>query len=186
LRFDASDLPQSIPVRFRYVVDRYSDRSAFVGQHIDLTYRELDARANALAHVIVGAIDDRDRAVGLLLEQGVELVTSLLATLKAGHCYVPMDPRLPRHRLERISTDAACAALVTDDAHLELARQLVDASCPLIVVERVPENGPRTDPAVAPDPFGRAYIIFTSGSTGEPKGVVQDHLSVLHSTALFT
>ena len=75
LRFGAPELQLSIPLRFRSVVTRYGDRSAFVGQHIDLTYRELDARANELAHVIVGAIDGRDRAVGLLLEQGVELVT---------------------------------------------------------------------------------------------------------------
>ncbi len=186
LPFGTPEQLLSIPSRFRSVVARYGDRSAFVGQHVELTYRELDARANALAHVMVGTIHGRDRAVGLLLEQGVELVTSLLATLKAGHCYVPMDPRLPPQRLERISTDAACAALVTDAAHLELARQLVDDSCPLIVVDDAPQDGDQTDPAIAPDPLGRAYIIFTSGSTGEPKGVVQDHLSVLHSTALFT
>jgi amino acid adenylation domain-containing protein len=186
LRFGAPEQQLSISSRFRSVVARYGERSAFVGPHVNLTYRELDARANALAHVLVGAIHGRDRAVGLLLEQGVELVSALLATLKAGHCYVPLDPRLPRQRLERISTDAACAALITDEAHLEFAQQLVDVSCPIIVVDRVPENGVQTDPAVAPDPQGRAYIIFTSGSTGEPKGVVQDHLSVLHSTALFT
>jgi amino acid adenylation domain-containing protein len=184
--FGSPEQPLSIPSRFRAVVARYGDHSAFVGPHDDLTYRELDARANALAHVLIDSIRDHDRAVGLLLDQGADLVTSLLATLKAGHCYVPMDPRLPEQRLERIAADSDCAALVTDDAHLELARQLVDASRPVIVVGRVSKTGIQPEPHVTIDPLSRAYIIFTSGSTGEPKGVVQDHQSVMHSTALFT
>jgi amino acid adenylation domain-containing protein len=184
--FGAPERQLSIPARFRSVVARYGDRSAFVGQHIHLTYSELDARTNALAYALVESIRGRDRAVGLLLEQGADLVSSLLATLKAGHCYVPLDPQLPRQRLERISTDADCAAVVTDSAHLELGRQLASDSRPLIVVDRLPKSGLQTGPDFASDPMGRAYMIFTSGSTGEPKGVVQDHLSVLHSTASFT
>ncbi|HEU4883028.1 MAG TPA: condensation domain-containing protein, partial [Longimicrobium sp.] len=138
-----------------------------------LTYAELDARANRLAHHLRRQGVGPEARVGVCLEWSPDLVVALLATLKAGGVYVPLDPSLPAERLAFMARDAGVVALVTRAA---LASRLavgvtvrVDADAERIAAERgdAPASG------VAPE--GLAYLIYTSGSTGRPKGVAVEH-----------
>ncbi|WP_414682885.1 amino acid adenylation domain-containing protein, partial [Longimicrobium sp.] len=138
-----------------------------------LAYAELDARANRLAHHLRSLGVEPEARVGVFLEWGPELVVALLAVLKAGGVYVPLDPSLPDERLAFMAEDAGAGVVVTRDA---LAGRLavgvtvrVDADAERIAVER--GDAPASD--VAPE--GLAYLIYTSGSTGRPKGVAVEH-----------
>ena len=143
-----------------------------------VTYAELDARANRLANHLRGLGVGPEVRVGVCAERSVELVVALLATLKAGGGYVPLDPGYPRDRLAYMLGDARVSVLLTQ-AHLaELipphgARTvLLDADWPLIARES--DEAPRT--AVGPDHL--AYVIYTSGSTGQPKGAENAHRGI--------
>jgi len=115
------------------VVERFGDRCAFAGERGALTYRQLDVRANVLAHELLARISGRDQTVGLLLEQGVELVSSLLATLKAGHCYVPLDPQLPLQRLERLEEIAGAREGVDKVFAMQAGREIRVMVAPEVV-----------------------------------------------------
>ncbi|WP_331876217.1 amino acid adenylation domain-containing protein, partial [Longimicrobium sp.] len=147
--------------------------AALVHADQETAYAELDARANRLAHHLRSLGVGPEARVAVFLEWGPELVVALLAVLKAGGVYVPLDPSLPDERLAFMADDAGVAALVTRDA---LAGRLtagvtvrVDADAERIAAEsgEVPASG------VAPE--GLAYLIYTSGSTGRPKGVAVEH-----------
>ncbi|HSU17580.1 non-ribosomal peptide synthase/polyketide synthase [Longimicrobium sp.] len=138
-----------------------------------VTYGELDARANRLAHHLKGRGVSAESAVGVCLEWETELVVALLATLKAGGVYVPLDPSLPAERLSYMAEDAGLRALVTrgalaDSIHAD-AIVRVDADAERITAES--SDAPRS----AISPTNLAYLIYTSGSTGRPKGVAVEH-----------
>lgn len=154
--------------------------TAVVSQGRRLSYGELEARANLLAHRLREAGVGPDRLVGLLLERSVEMVVALLATLKAGGAYVPLEPAQPAKRLEMMIAELVPAALVTQAS---LAARLPgDLPFPVVIVD---EDGVgREDaPRVEVDPGNLAYLVFTSGSTGVPKGVLVEHRHVSRYTA---
>ncbi|MER5983318.1 amino acid adenylation domain-containing protein [Streptomyces sp. NPDC001787] len=144
-----------------------------------LSYRELDDRADRLAHALRrSGVADGD-LVGVCLERSADLVVTLLAVLRAGAAYVPMDPAQPRERLVRTVADAGPATVVTDLGPAEFpvggdVRVIGTAA----LAELAPEvcDGPPPSTTGPQDP---AYVIHTSGSTGRPKGVVVPHLNVL-------
>ncbi|MEU4516911.1 amino acid adenylation domain-containing protein [Nonomuraea wenchangensis] len=142
----------------------------------ELTYAELDARAGALAGRLVAAGVGAETCVALCLPRGVPQVVALLAVLRAGGCYLPLDAAYPAERLAYLLADSGAALLVTEAAQLDR-----------LPVERPPAlllDGP--EPAVAappPAPVGPdhlAYLIYTSGSTGRPKGVQVPHRGVVN------
>jgi amino acid adenylation domain-containing protein len=139
----------------------------------ELTYAELDERANRLAHHLRRLGLEPGAAVGVFLEWSSELVVALLAALKAGGTYLPLDPALPVERLAYMAEDAGLAALVTRTALAGLLSApvtvRVDADAERIAAER--DDAPAS--GVAPE--GLAYLIYTSGSTGRPKGVAVEH-----------
>ncbi|MFH8367580.1 amino acid adenylation domain-containing protein [Streptomyces sp. NPDC018031] len=142
-----------------------------------LSYRELNRRANRLAHRLRGLGVGRDVPVGVCLERSPDLVVSLLAVLKAGGAYLPLDPGLPPARLARIVDDARPPVLL---AHRASAAALPPAAEVLYVEEQPdgPAAGPDTDPGVEVGGEDLAYVIYTSGSTGEPKGVMNVHAAI--------
>jgi amino acid adenylation domain-containing protein len=146
----------------------------------ELTYQELDRKANRLANHLRARTGGSRKLVGILLERSLDMLVALLATLKAGCAYVPLDPSHPAARLRLILSEAEVAAVVIDDDR-NLA--LVPENTPVVHLERDSVAlAERSDAAPASDTTARdlAYVIYTSGSTGTPKGVEIEHRSVVN------
>jgi len=154
-----------------------------------VTYRELNRRANQLAHHLQALGVGPERLVGILMERSVELVVGLLGILKAGGAYLPLDPSYPTERLAFMLEDAQVSVLITtkDDGRRTMDDGLqsdsdivyrlssivyLDADWPAIARQ------PATTPASGATPDNLAYMIYTSGSTGRPKGVLVSHANV--------
>ncbi|WP_425564008.1 amino acid adenylation domain-containing protein [Saccharothrix xinjiangensis] len=134
---------------------RTPDAAAVVSAEGAVTYRELDERANRLAHLLIAEGARRERVVALAMPRSVEIVVARLAVLKAGAAYLPIDPAYPAERIAFMIADAD--PLLVLDGPLDTADQ------------------PSTAPEVDIRPDDPAYVIYTSGSTGRPKGVVVTH-----------
>lgn len=158
---------------------------AVIYEDQSLTYRELNAHANQLAHQLIEQGVKPDDRVGLCIERGVAMVIGLMGILKAGAAYVPMDPNDPSARLAYILRDSAPTLAVAQTRTLAL---LAESTVPVLCLD-----APSTCAALAlqsdqnPDARARgltasnlAYVIYTSGSTGNPKGVMIEHRSVLN------
>ncbi|MEU6238745.1 amino acid adenylation domain-containing protein, partial [Kitasatospora sp. NPDC047058] len=150
---------------------------AVVSGDVTLTYRELNVRANRLAHALTGRGVGPEQLVALALPRSAELVVAVLAVLKAGAAYVPVDPQYPAARIAYLLRDTRPALLVTTSrtgtlpGAEQVERLLLDAAG----LDGLPD----TDPGVAVGPGHAAYVIHTSGSTGNPKGVVVPHRNVV-------
>ncbi|MEU6405194.1 non-ribosomal peptide synthetase [Streptomyces sp. NPDC046985] len=139
-----------------------------------LTYRELDARANRLAHRLAELGVRAETPVAVLMERSVDLVAALLAVLKAGGCYLPLHSAYPAARMRQIVGHCAVPVLLTDPATRE--RELPEVAAVVTVQgEKGLAGYPDSDPGVPVDPEHLAYVIHTSGSTGVPKGVAVAH-----------
>ncbi|MCU1245086.1 MAG: amino acid adenylation domain protein, partial [Acidobacteria bacterium] len=129
----------------------------------ELTYRELDARANQVAHALIERGVGPDQRVGLCIERSPEMLIGMLGILKAGGAYVPLDPSYPSDRLDYIAGDAKAQCVVYRDDVREAMKHYPDHA-----------------PAVTVLPQQLAYVIYTSGSTGRPKGVMVMHRTVVN------
>ncbi|MBZ4336727.1 condensation domain-containing protein, partial [Corallococcus sp. AS-1-12] len=172
----------SIPAMVEAQVRRTPDAFAVITPERRLTYRELDAKANQLAHRLRGLGVGPEVRVGLCVERTEDLVIGALGILKAGGAYVPLDPSYPRERLGWLLEDAQGPALV---AHSHLLSALPETSATPVCLDSDVElvKQPTTAPTVDIHPGHLAYLIYTSGSTGRPKGVAISHgnaVSFLH------
>ncbi|MFB7570842.1 amino acid adenylation domain-containing protein [Streptomyces sp. NPDC056165] len=145
----------------------------------ELTYRELDVRANRLAHRLIALGVGRETPVAVMQQRSVELVVAILAVLKAGGAYVPLDARYPQARLQLIVEQTAATVLLTDRAMSEDARAFPHQARLLVVDDATLDGEPDTDPGIDGHPEQLAYVMYTSGSTGTPKGVAVTHRDVL-------
>ncbi len=154
------------------------DAEAVVMGGLRWTYRELDQRSNRLAHLLVSLGVRADDPVVVLMERTPDLVTALLAVVKAGGCYMPLHSTYPLDRMEWIVRQAGRPVLLTDAAWQERG---LPGGAPAVVVDRDERlaSMPDTDAGIVPEPGHLAYVMYTSGSTGEPKGVAVSHRSVL-------
>jgi amino acid adenylation domain-containing protein len=151
-----------------------------------LSYAELDQRANQLAHHLralgVGGHPQAETRVALLLERTPDLIVSVLAVLKAGGAYVPLDPGYPTDRIQFILADAEIGVVLTQ---AQFQERLPAVTIPVVCVDRDwPEiaQAPTSAPEVVVDPAHLAYVIYTSGSLGRPKGVLVAHQSLVNYT----
>jgi amino acid adenylation domain-containing protein len=156
---------------------------ALVAGEEEMTYAELDARANRLAHHLRALGVGPEVLVALCLERSDGMIVGLLAILKAGGAYVPLDPGYPRERLDYLLADTAAPVLVTEQRLLagfgEEALSRVRAVC---LDGDLSDRSDRSDTTPC-SPQALAYVIYTSGSTGKPKGVMARHESLAGFTA---
>ncbi|MBA2675656.1 non-ribosomal peptide synthetase, partial [Ramlibacter sp.] len=173
------------------------DAVALVHEGGQLTYAQLDARSNQLAHALCALGVGPELLVGICAERGPEMVLAVLAVLKAGGAYVPLDPAYPKDRLDYMLADAAPAILLTTSAiRPELVEGRPSAGASTSSARTVPfvlcldsdwqaqvAGQPTHTPADTVQPHHLAYVIYTSGSTGRPKGVRVEHRSLAATLA---
>ncbi|MGL4094280.1 non-ribosomal peptide synthetase, partial [Agrobacterium cavarae] len=176
---------------FEVQAQRMPDAVAVVYEDVSLSYGELNAQANRLAHHLRGLGVRPDDRVAICIDRSLDMVVALLAVLKAGGAYVPLDPAYPSERLAFMLADSTPVAILS---HAQ-SRQALDVALAAATADgNVPSAAPVIDlegdaalwanqPATSPDragltPASLAYIIYTSGSTGQPKGVMVEHRNV--------
>ncbi|AMS12797.1 non-ribosomal peptide synthetase [Pseudomonas chlororaphis] len=171
------DLEQSIHGLFEAQVERTPEALAVKAGEQSLTYRVLNERANQLAHYLCQQGVGPDSRVAICVERGLEMVVGLLAILKAGGGYVPLDPAYPLERIAYMLEDSAPVVVLAQGATREL---LGDA--PVIDLDRpVWLDQPLDNPVIAElTPRHLVYVIYTSGPTGKPKGVINEHRAVVN------
>jgi natural product biosynthesis luciferase-like monooxygenase protein/FkbM family methyltransferase len=171
---------QCIHRLFEAQVERTPDAVALTCEHEQVTYAELNRRANRLARFLQQLGVEPEALVGILLERSIEMMVALLGTLKAGGAYVPLDPSYPAQRLAFMLENAGVTVLLTQQ---RLAAGTADVAAQVICVDTDwneiatcgAENLENTASAA-----NLAYVIYTSGSTGEPKGVMVGHRNVVN------
>ncbi|MEV5511292.1 Pls/PosA family non-ribosomal peptide synthetase [Streptomyces orinoci] len=168
-----------LPEFFEQTCDRTPDALAVVCEDEELTYAELDRRANRLAHLLKEHGIGAGSTVGLLLDRSAYTYAGLLAVLKTGAAYVPLDPSFPAGRVRHIAQDAELSELLTTSARREQTR---DAGCPVLELDLWEEKlAARPEGRLRPlrDSSAPCYVIYTSGTTGRPKGVVISHANIV-------
>ncbi|MGA7053056.1 MAG: AMP-binding protein, partial [Mycobacterium sp.] len=170
--------PVTIPVAFATQVARVPEAVAISCGQRSWSYRELDEAADRLAHVLAGHGVGPGQRVALLLSRSAEAIVAILAVLKAGAAYVPVDPLVPATRTQFVIADAAPVAAITT---AEWRSRLDGDNLLVIDLEDIGDPAVDTQPSAAlsaPAPDDVAYIIYTSGTTGTPKGVPVAHRNV--------
>ncbi len=171
---------------FEEQVARSPEATALVFADTSLTYAQLNARANRLAHHLIALGVRPDMRVAIALPRGLEMVVAVLATLKAGGAYVPLDPNYPVERLAFMLDDCRPRAVLTHAAmqeRLTASRALLTATVLELDDPSAWGHRPALDPqpgALGLKPSHLAYVIYTSGSTGVPKGVMVPHAGLVN------
>ncbi len=160
------------------------DADAVVSGGKRLTYRELDERANQLAHALVARGVQPDSLVAICVEPSVEMLTGLLAILKAGGAYVPFSANLPDARMQQMLEDGNVRLVLTET---RFAGRPAFAAVEAILLDDASTYAahPVSSPAVAVSPSHLAYVIYTSGTTGVPKGVMIPHGAAVNFSTAF-
>ncbi|MCP2731317.1 amino acid adenylation domain-containing protein, partial [Symplocastrum sp. BBK-W-15] len=178
------DYPQNLSIHqlFELQVAKTPDAVALVFKNQEISYRELENRANQLAHYLQKLGVKPEVLVGICVERSLEMIVGLLGILKAGGAYVPLDPNYPTERLTYMVEDAQISLLLTQDkfqqqfSNPEVRQICLDRDWSIISQEIIenPVSEVRTE--------NLAYVIYTSGSTGKPKGVMINHQSLVNFT----
>ncbi|MCJ8270648.1 MAG: amino acid adenylation domain-containing protein, partial [Psychrosphaera sp.] len=175
------DVPQATQTtlhqRFEAQARITPDNTALVCGEFELTYEQLNLRANQLAHGIFAMHPVKpDTLIALYLDPGIEMVISILAVLKAGAAYVPLSTKFPQERLAFIIEDTAAPLIITVHQYLPQLDEL-KIGAHLLAADRVLTTSTDNLPDIA-QPTDLAYVIYTSGTTGQPKGVMIEHAGV--------
>ncbi len=164
---------------FEAQVERSPEAVAVVHEGQQLTYRELNCRANQLGRYLRKMGVGPDVLVGICVDRSVEMVVGLLGILKAGGAYVPLDPAYPRERLDFMLKDAKVrAVLTTATLQNDLPKQDARVIC-LDLERNIVSRESEENVTLEGTPGNLAYVIYTSGSTGRPKGVPIAHQNVV-------
>ncbi|MEQ8168655.1 MAG: amino acid adenylation domain-containing protein, partial [Candidatus Eremiobacterota bacterium] len=200
------DFPKEVTVHelIEKTVELYPEKTAVVYKDEKLSYRELNERANKLAHLLRQEGVRPESRAGIFLDPSCHMIVSVLAVLKAGGAYVPIDPHYPMDRINYIISDS-CAMMLITEPHLaekikpsikvlditdtslytgngEMCHyhQVIDKEPSSCHALRVTRHDSHINPDIINTPKDLAYIIYTSGSTGQPKGVMIEHRSLVN------
>ena len=173
---------------FEAQAERTPEAVAVVFEDQQLTYQELDERANRLAHYLIKLGVGPEVIVGICVERSLEMIEGLLGILKAGGAYLPLDPAYPKERVAFMLVDSKALILVTQE---NLRDKLPETGVVTICIDRnyaaiasiLPENPVSVSLSAQPQPHNLAYVIYTSGSTGKPKGVQVPHVCAVNFLA---
>jgi arthrofactin-type cyclic lipopeptide synthetase B len=171
------NLDQTLHGLFEAQVERTPDAIAVKAGDLQLTYQALNERANRLAHHLRERGVQPDSRVGICVERGLDMVIGLLAILKAGGGYVPLDPAYPRERIAYMLQDSAPVVVLAQGATVELLGDVPVLDLDHDTWQHQPAANPQVPGLTAQH---QAYVIYTSGSTGQPKGVINEHAGVVN------
>ena len=175
------------PIRESTVVEQFEarvqeapDSVAVVVAGVETSYAELNARANRFAALLRERGVEPGMRIGLCLSRSLDVTTAILAVLKTGAAYVPLDTTHPPARVAEIAADAGVHAVI---AHAEAGKTVSEVGAPVVTLDDVRAElaaMPDHNPPLAAEPGDVAYVIYTSGSTGKPKGVLLEHRGVVN------
>ncbi len=170
---------RTFPELFEKQVEAHPDRPAVEYADTVLSFKQLNERANKVAHLLHHLGVKIEEIVGVCLPRSVDLIATILGVLKAGGAYVPLDPDYPEKRIEFILEDAKPRVVITNK---KLESKFNRFSTKIITIDKEDQlaNQPGENLPCPAEPFNLAYIIYTSGSTGKPKGVMIQHHSVIN------
>nr|WP_244216303.1 non-ribosomal peptide synthase/polyketide synthase [Pseudomonas daroniae] len=169
---------QCVHQRVEAQVEKSPHGVALVFADQQLTYEQLNHRANQLAHALIERGVGPDTLVGLMVDRGQEMVVGLLAILKAGGAYVPFDPEYPQERLAYMVNDSKVALLLTQARlrdTLPFDNEALVLCLDQVEVQQQLATYPESNPVNRTSPDNLAYMLYTSGSTGRPKGIAMPH-----------
>jgi non-ribosomal peptide synthetase component F len=174
---------------FEAQADARGQATALVCGELALSYAELEAQANRLAHYLRAAGVEPGSFVGLVFERSELPIVAILAVLKAGGAYVPLEPGYPDERMRFIAGEAGIEVTLTQMQLQERAQRVLGG---LVIALEDPAHSIAAQPARRPTrletglvPSDVCYVLYTSGTTGRPKGVVAEHRNVTHFVAAF-
>jgi len=174
---------RTITQMFAAAVQQFPTRIALSSAEGELTYTELNARANQVAHMLLSKGLQQGEFVGILMERSLETVISLLGVMKAGGVYVPIDPDYPEDRIRYMVSDTQVPLVLTKTALVSQVDEYMGGLTfvrEVLVVDRDLSEYSVTDPADSLQADDLAYVIYTSGSTGRPKGTLLAHRGVVN------
>jgi len=190
VHFPAEEVETSVPQRFEQQVRLYPEKIAVAHAESALTYRDLNALANRIAHAVLAVLGTGSEPVALLIGSGISVVAAMLGVLKAGKFYVALDASQPAARTTTVLAEHPPALLIADTDRMGQAVALC-AGCgpsgvPLLNLDALAPGLSQDNPDLTIKPDDLAYVLYTSGTTGKPKGVMQDHRYVLHLAMVYT
>ncbi|WP_425512935.1 AMP-binding protein, partial [Xanthomonas albilineans] len=169
--------PRSLPQWFAQQVAATPHAIALFCGDTALSYQQLDRQANRLAHHLIALGAQPERCVALCLQRGIAQILAVLAVLKSGAAYLPLDPSQPRERIANVLADAQPVLVLVDDTeHLVAPTALTPPIIAIAAAQAAATDAPEHAPVLPPLRAQHlAYVIYTSGSTGKPKGVLVSH-----------
>ena len=173
----SADYPRdkTITQLFEEQVEKTPDNIAVVFEDQKLTYRELNQRANSLASYLRSQKIGRNDIVGIMVNRSLEMIISILAVLKSGACYIPIDPEYPQDRIEYMLNNSSAKLLLT---FKRLENKVTFDNKLFVELDNELYNSNKDNLININEPDDLAYIIYTSGSTGKPKGVMLKHSNI--------
>ena len=177
---------ERLPEYFEQTCDRRQNETAVIYGSSQLTYQELDHRANRLAHFLISRGIEEGDLVGILLERSLDSYIALLGVLKAGAAFVPIDPSFPPDQIAFIEQDAGLRDVVTTCSFREKTSALC---CPILELDQANEAisvQSEKRPQIRVDPESPCYIIYTLGTTNQSRGVIVSHSNIVNFLRVVT
>lgn len=168
---------------FEQSVQRFPENVAVRSNNLQITYQELNAKANQLAHTLINLGATPNKPIAFIIDHDLPAIIAMLGILKSGGAYVPIDPGNPVNRISFILKDIQSNLVVTNRKNLPAVRSLAvkDESLTVVNLDDLDSASPTYNPELSEDLNHYAYLLYTSGSTGSPKGVIHSHLDVMQN-----